>query len=345
MIDRAMHDEHPQRQFDESKDEPPPWWRTSPTDLAGVLAEIVAETADEHQPEIDLFWILFEYYNYLIDLREPLFAAACGEAVVDFFRDSDNKRFEAMFLELVARTRLEAGELAVGLAAFERMAEIHVPDGQEAEVSALAQDVWSYAGSGRFSMDVQPVLLASVSRVFRKLGESGPLAQVFLEAAELYSASGASAAAERAMEDAFSVTRDAQLEEFEAILYAQAAAFAFEQQDAQASVEAGEAAIAAYERMGRSVPRGVQVNLATAYSQLGEFRQAVDIYETALGGANDGERGQILLNLALAYRRLGDLSAATRSADEARSLLARSTEREHHLGHRQVRGALACGLA
>ena len=83
--------------------------------------------------------------------------------------------------------------------------------------------------------------------------------------------------------------------------------------------------------MGRSVPRGVQVNLATAYSQLGEFRQAVDIYETALGGANDGERGQILLNLALAYRRLGDLSAATRSADEARSLLARSTEREHHL--------------
>lgn len=326
-----MQDSRPQRQFDEITSKPPAWWGTPPSDLAGILAEIVAETTDEYDPETDLFWILFEYYNHLMGSAEPLVAATHGDAVVAFFRSAGDRRFEAMFLELVARTRLNCGELDAGLAAFERMAEIHVADGQKAEVSELAQDVWSYAGAGRFSVDVQPVLLASVTRVFRKLEEPGPLAQVYLEAAELYSSSGAFAAAARAMEDAVSVTREAGLEDFEAVLSGRAAAMAFEQNDAQRSVDLGRAAISRYELLGKAVPREIRINLATALIQLDELNPAVELYKAALVDARDVERGCILMNLALAYRRLGKLDAATEAANEARALLGSSTSREHQL--------------
>jgi len=326
-----MQDGRPQRQFDESTGEPPEWWGASPIDLAAVLAEIVAETAEEYEPETDLFWILFEYYNHLMASVEPRVAATHGDAVVAFFRDAGDQRFEAMLLELVARTRLDGGDLDDGLAAFERMAEIHVADGQEAEVSELAQDVWGYARAGRFSVDVQPVLLASVTRVFRKLGEPGPLAQTYLEVAELYSSSGASAAAVRAIEDAISVARVGNLEDFEAVLFGRAAAIAFEQQDAQRSVDLGHAAITMYERLGKAVPQEVRINLATALIQLDELDQAVELYQAALVGARDVERGHILMNLALAYRRLGDLSAATETVREARASLDASSGREHLL--------------
>lgn len=326
-----MQEGRPQRQFDDNRSEPPAWWGTPPNDLSAVLAEIVAETAEEYEPETDLFWILFEYYNHLMASVKPRVAATHGDAVVAFFREAGDQRFEAMFLELVARTRLDSGDLDAGLAAFERMAEVHVADGQEVEVSALAQDVWAYAGTGRFSVDVQPVLLASVTRVFRTLKEPGPLAQTYLEAAELYSSSGASAAAARAMEDAVSVAREAGLEDFEAFLFGRAAAIAFEQQDAQRSVDLGSAAIAMYERLGKAVPQEVLINLATALIQVDELDRAVELYEAALDEACDVERGHILVNLALAYRLLGNLSAATKTVNDARAFLSTSSGREHRL--------------
>lgn len=72
------------------------------------------EAADEYDPETGLIWILFEYYNHLMGFAEAWIAAAHGDAVVTFFRSTEDRRFEAMFLELVARTRRNSGELDAG---------------------------------------------------------------------------------------------------------------------------------------------------------------------------------------------------------------------------------------
>lgn len=307
----------------------PEWWEGSQDQLNLELDTIVSES----ESSTDLFWALVDFYNHTMKMvsKTPARAAERGEAVATYFKSINYPEFEAMFLELAARGWLQDCRLDKGLDAFERMAGTYADEAQRSDVVELAKDVWNHATSGAYAADLRPVLLASVSRVFRLLSEPGSLVEVYLNAADLYSNAGAFAAAHRALEDAMDVSVESGLEHHIVKILASAAAIYFEEGDAKTSIRSAEQALEQLKILGEPSPLNLLVNLATAQLNLGEVDKAAKSYEQALELADEGRRSQILTNLASARRRQGKLCEALKAANEARAMLTHVEQFEQRL--------------
>lgn len=297
---------------------PQEWWLSSPAELADALDRVCAECDDDG----DLHWALFDYYNHLMSSvsvasRETI---ARAEAVVAYFKLKGELEFEAMFLELVARAGLSAGYLSQGLAAFERMAEIHADEFQLRDVRELAGDIGSYAKYAMFGSDLLPVLFSSIARTFQNLGDHEELARAYLHTSALYAQHGAYEAARRAVQDARTIAENADLLLLVAETYEQEAVLAYEDSDAAGSVAAATVAIELHEAHGSSPPVRLQVNLATALMELGHVDEAADIYEAMISSSSGtGMTGTLFTNLASCRRRQGNLAAAHDCVARART--------------------------
>lgn len=292
------------------------WWLASPFELAEALDRL----CDGNDDEGDLYWELFDYYNHLIGGVSGSSSDTINraEAVVAYFKGKFRPMYEAMFLELLSRAALSAGHLSRGLAAFERMAEIYADEHQLEDVRELAGDIWGYAKHGIFGADLQPLLFASIARTFKLLGDNEGLAGAYLQASALYAQHGAHAAAMRAVDDARSIAKEADLPLLVADTYEQEAVLAFEQTDAAGSVVAAKAALALYKAHGGAPSARLRLNLATAQMELGRLNEAADIYESMISSSISSDMtGTLFTNLASCRRRQGNLP-------EARACIARA---------------------
>lgn len=89
--------------------------------------------------------------------------------------------------------------------------------------------------------------------------------------------------------------------------------------------------------------RLILINKATLYQQLGLDQEALDVYgalETAQDELSPRERGEMLVNLGVLYRHLGDPLKALRAYDEARTLFARERAVDAELGALTNRGVV-----
>ena len=310
-------------------DEPQAWWDLPAPALAAQMARLVEVNEDE----TDLFWELFYFYNHLMTQARdaPLEIVERASAVVAFFHGQGGGQFEAMFHELVARAYLQAGRSVDGALALERMMAEAIED-QHAEILELANDAWAVSAHEIATLDLRPVVLASITRVFRALGELEPLANVFLEAAEFYSKHGADKSADRALDDALTIAQDAGLSALEARVHEHAAMIAFEQQDAPRSVASAGRALDLLSRIGREPSERLRINLATALIQIDQVDEAAAIYEEMLEVVEDDEtRASLYTNLASCRRRQGNLAGSTACIARARALLGEDARPEYLL--------------
>ncbi|WP_343613263.1 hypothetical protein [Novosphingobium sp.] len=300
-----------------------PWWESSAAQLPAVLARL----HDDSHDEVDLFWPLFDYYNHLISKGADfgVQTAILGEAVARFFRVRAYPFFEAMFLELVARSALSAGDLTKGLAAFEEMARIHRED-QRGELVELAGDVWGYAKTGLFGSDLQPLIFASVARVFRNIGDLERLAGAYLQASALYAQHGAHDSAASALAEAREIAVASDLPHILTQSHEQEAVLAFERGDAGASVASAKTALALHNAQGSDPTLRLRHNLATAQMELGHLEEAADIYLSLIDIAEDADfKGVLHVNLASCLRRQRALPQASASIGRARDQFDKDT--------------------
>ncbi|MBZ9658695.1 hypothetical protein LB523_06530 [Mesorhizobium sp. ESP-6-4] len=296
---------------------PPAWWASSAVDLPNVLVRLCRESVGS-----DLFWELFDYYNHLVSegVASSLDIIDRVEVVIAFFNGENQPMYEVMFLELLSRVAMSAGKLSKGLAAFERMAEIHTEEYQRRDVIELAGDMWSYAERGIFGSDLQPLLFASIARVFKRLGDDEGLVRAYLQASALYAQHGAHEAAMGAVQHARSIAKEANLTLLVAQTYEQEAVLAFERGDAAGSVAAGKAALTLNEANGNSLPERLRLNLATAQMELGQLEEAADILKSMINSSTSGDiTGHLFANLASCCRRQGCLPEARAHIARARS--------------------------
>lgn len=300
-----------------------PWWESSVAQLPAVLARL----HDVSHDEVDLFWSLFDYYNHLMSMGAgfAVQTAKLGEAVAQFFRGRAYPFFEAMFLELVARSALSAGDLTKGLAAFEEMARIHRED-QRDELVELADDVWGYAKTGLFGSDLQPLIFASIARVFLHIGDQERLAGTYLHASALYAQHGAHDSAVAALIKAREIAVASDLPDILAQSHEQEAVLAFERGDAVGSVAAAQATLALHEAQGSEPSLRLRHNLATAQMELGHLEEAAEIYLSLIDTVEEaGFKGVLHVNLASCLRRQNALPQAAVSVDRARDLFDKDT--------------------
>lgn len=319
------------------------WWETGPTELPAVLARLQHEADDE----TDLFWLMFDYYNHLMAKGSAyaVQSVALGQEAAHYFRERRYALFEAMFLELVARSALSAGDLVTGLAAFEQMAEIHRED-QRSELLELAGDVWGYAKRGIFGSDLQPLIFASIARVFERLEDKRGLAGAYLQASALYAQHGAHDAAARAVADARAIATAATLPDILVDTYEQEAVLAFERGDAAGSAAAAQSAFTLHDTHGTSPSFRLRLNLATAQMELGDLQEAADIYVSMIGISEDPDvNGSLHVNLASCLRRQNDLRQASANIELARDLFDEDTSYDVRLEMEIVAASIAvdCG--
>jgi tetratricopeptide (TPR) repeat protein len=293
---------------------PQPWF----DDRAYRLSARLQALAAAHHDETDLFWRLFDFYNHLMLRAERGEAAAARDqaqtAVVVFGRLGLGM-FEAMFLEAIARLALQEHDLLGGVEAMERMSNLATAD-QAAEVLELAEDVWNSV-RGDYRLELSGPVLAGVSRVYARLGETELRVKAILEAASLYAHNGAREPAQAALREALGVAKASGSKPLVARVLLETTVVGYDGRDAAAGLAAADEALAIYGELSEAPPSRLLANRATLLMQTGRFEEAGAIYESLLD-AEPAERFALLPNLASVRRRQGRLHEAMAYIEQAR---------------------------
>lgn len=290
---------------------------------------------------------LIALYNLLMQSieDEPGALADKADALVTLFKARQYNFGLPTFLELAVRARVAGRDHLGALKILETMPALATTPSAHADLIELADDVWSGAARPPFPRDAGLRILASMSRVFRALGDLNRLTNVYLSAAGHFEDQGAIPAARRAARDA----ADLALETGDLAHLAQAAeqiaTLAYREHDFDAVIEAGGKAAEIHAALGDDAPPWLLNTIATALMHLDRDDEAVATYEKALM-ACDGEdlRAALLMNLAACERKRGHFDIALALVDQARRHLTDEATDESKLELELIASRIACAV-
>lgn len=256
---------------------------------------------------------IIEVYNALISSAQdnPNQVARLAEVAVEVYSSSGQEDETILYLELQARALLAAQNLEQAMLLVERIACIK-HGASEPTVLELAEDILSSKDSFGVSVDQRPRILAQVARLIQRYGQQEKVAQLYLDAAGLYSSHGAFQPAYRCLDDAEEIANSLDSLALKARHYTMLMSVACEENDYKEGVVAGELAINAYQALGKAYPGMLLGNLGVAYMNVEEEEKAIGYFEQALMSTDCTDHMAITLrgNLSICLRRCGRLVEA-----------------------------------
>ena len=281
------------------------WIEMSLTDFDDSQRRVLTELHDD--------FALVELYNELISRpsHEISRVAMLATSIAELLKQRGKRDSAMLFLELRARCHLSTLDVDQGFAAITEMIDF---DPAQAKSIALELARTAYSDLDRYgsSIDHRPRLLAAISSVLERYEEFEELADIYLEAAMLYSRHGASQAAYRMLNDAEAAVRKGRSFPLLARYYAAVAAISAEEPDYEYSAKAARKALKAYRIAKLEPPPTLLSNLGVARMNLDQLKPAVANFRAALRQmpASEPARSAVRANLAACLRRLGDFNAA-----------------------------------
>lgn len=267
---------------------------------------------------------LIALYNLLMlgVESDPAKVARQAEVLISVFASRGMNVGTLLFLELAVRAWSSARDVSKAFAALERMPVLISTECERKDLLELTDDVWSGLARAPFPADATPVIFASLSKVFRRLGDIERLASVYLGAADLFEDHGAIAQAVRALRDAETAARETGSLAILATCYQKLASIAYREKLFEEVLEIGETATAVHSEMGEPPPPWLMNTIATALMHLDRDAEATALYEEEIAGADDPRvLAGLWMNLAAARRKAGDLAGAEEAIVRARSMV------------------------
>lgn len=267
---------------------------------------------------------LIALYNQLMPGLEgnPANVADQAEALIAVLQARGMNAGVVLFLELATRAWAAAGETARSLQALEKMPPLISTDRERIDLLELTDDIWSGLTRSPFPQDAAPIILASLSRIFRMLGDLERLAKVYLGAAARFEDHGALAASIRALRDAETIAREVGSLPLLAKCYEGLASVAYREHAFSDVLTLGETAADVHREMRAVPPSWLMNTMATALMQLDRELEAVLMYENAILVTSEKAILAVLwMNLAAARRKLHDLPSAENAIGKARDFV------------------------
>lgn len=254
-----------------------------------------------------------DVYNALMRSAQdkPIDVARLAEVAVEIYSHSGQNDEAILYLELQARALLSAQNLDRAILLVEHIARIDHPAGKPT-VLELAEDILNCKDSFGVSIDQRPWVLAEIARLIQRYGQQEKVADLYLDAAGLYSSHGAFQPAYRCLDDAKDIAHSLNSVSLTARYYTILMSVACEENDYKGGVAAGELAINAYQALGEACPGMLLGNLGVAYMNLEEEDKAIGYFEKTLASPDCTDHMQITLrgNLSVCLRRCGRLTDA-----------------------------------
>jgi tetratricopeptide (TPR) repeat protein len=258
-----------------------------------------------------------DIYNSVMELvsKEPTWSVDLAETAVRFFSEENPLNWpHCLFLELSARCLLIASRVQDGCRQLDRLALETKEVDQQGSLIELADDVRKSALHAAYSADVIPIVLASLTRIYARFGETERLIKTFLSAAAIYSNLGAHQAAYRSLSDAETAAHEVHSLPLLAEVYAEMAAVSYVSKDFASSVEAAEQCLRIYKELEELPPARILLNMATARMHLNQHAAAAEGFRAYLADPSSDEPSHSFgaaINLAACLRQVGDLGGAT----------------------------------
>ncbi|EIG63565.1 CHAT domain-containing protein [Bradyrhizobium sp. WSM1253] len=267
---------------------------------------------------------LIVLYNRIMKLArdKPTAAGSFADAAVSIFKHRREPDREALFLELSARSWMQAGELKPALEATKAFVALARTERHFRDLVELTDDLCDAALSDDRPEELAPKVLAVATAVYAKANQPEKQVNAYLRAAGLFASHGAIQAAYRAANDAEDIARRVGSISLLARVLQQAAIIAYEEKDFEWSANTGRQALDAYAALDEHPPAALRTNTATAMMNTGEHKEALDNLEAVLPTLTAGDRlvqFQVYVNMAVCRRNLSDLPGAKGALIQARA--------------------------
>lgn len=274
------------------------------------------DTAEPHHLEF------MALYNALMSgNHDSARIADLAAGIADMMRQRDRQAVGLLFLELEVRSRLSHGDLVKALAVLELMASLVSDDAERQDVLELADDAWGGSANLLLAEDIYPLILVSLTRVFRTLGDLDRLVMALLTASAIFEDQDALSAAQRALSDAREVAETQKSFDLLAKILERKAAIEYRSHQFKPAIAAAQAARDLRALQGQPPSASLANIVATSLMNLDRDAEALPVYEDALallGPVEHAFRSVLLTNLAACRRKAGELTEAQRAIDQAR---------------------------
>jgi tetratricopeptide (TPR) repeat protein len=245
-------------------------------------------------------------YNRIIVLaqEQPTVAGSFADTAVSLFKLRRDPHRQALFLELSARSWMQAGEVTRALGATKSFLSVARTKRQFRDLVDLTDDLCN--GTLTAADELMPKVLALATAVYAKAKLPEKQVNAYLAAATVFARHGAIQAAYRAAHDAEDIARQTN----SLRLLAKASIIAYDERDFEWSANVGRQALEAYAALGLPPPAALRSNTATAMMNTGAHKEALENFEallSTLGTDDQLVKFQVHLNLAACRRRLGDV--------------------------------------
>jgi tetratricopeptide (TPR) repeat protein len=258
---------------------------------------------------------LIALYNRVVDLarRKPSVAGSLADAAVSLFKRRHEPNHQSLFLELSARTWMQAGELTRAIEAVYAFLAIACTERHFRDLVELTDDLCGATLCSDWPNELAPKMLAVATAVYEKTNQPEKQVNAYLSAVALFARYGAIQAAYRAASEAEVIARRVNSFQLLAHVLQQVAIVAYEEQDFEWSVNAGREALNVYSAQGLPAPVALRSNTATAMMNTGTHKEALENLEAILPTLTAEDqlvRFQIYVNMAACRRQLSDLAGA-----------------------------------
>lgn len=294
------------------------WLHLPQTAFIDSLSALI-DPADTDEPHHLEFVAL---YNALISGRhEATRIADLAAAIADVMLQRERHAVGLLFLELEVRSRLSHGDLIPALAVLEHMASLVSDDAERQDVLDLADDAWGGSANSLLAEDIYPLILVSLTRVFRTLADLDRLAKALLTASAIFEDQGALDTAQRALSDAREVAETQQSFALLAEILEREATITYRRHQFEEAMTTAQTAWDLRAAQGQAPSAPLANTIATSLMHLDRDAEAIPVYEDALALLRPDEhalRSVVLMNLAACRRKMGRLAEAQQAIDQAR---------------------------
>lgn len=263
-------------------------------------------------------------YNRIMELArdKPTAAGSLADAAVNIFKHRREPDREALFLELSARSWMQAGELTAALEATKAFLALAHSERNLRDLVELTDDLCAAALSDSRLEELAPKVLAVATTVYAKANQPEKQINAYLRAAGIFASHRAIQAAYRAANDAEGIARQIGSISLLARVLQQVAIIAYEEKDFVWSANTGRQALDAYAVLDERPPAALRTNTATAMMNTGEHKEALDNLEAVLPTLTADDRPvrfQVYVNMAVCRRNLSNLPGAQGALIQARA--------------------------